>query len=55
MDEGRAKESETEDEEERGKKASSRLGEGRLFFLGLNIFDGFIGVSQKASSQVKHL
>lgn len=45
VDEGRAKESETEDDEERGKKESSRLGEGRLFSLGLNIFDRLVGVS----------
>lgn len=51
-DEGRANESETEEDEERGKKESSRLGEGRLFFLGVNIVDGLVGVSWKASSQV---
>lgn len=53
-DEGRAKESETEEDEERGKKESSRLGEGRLFFLGVNMFDScrLVGVSYTASSQV---
>lgn len=35
--EGRAKEREMEEDEERGKKESSRLGEGRLFFLGVNM------------------
>lgn len=42
---GSAKESETEEDEERGKKESSRLGEGRLFFLGVNIVDRLVGVS----------
>lgn len=51
-DEGRANERETEEDEERGKKESSRLGEGRLFFLGVNIVDRLVGVSWKASSQV---
>lgn len=37
MDEGIAKERETEEDEERGKNESSRLGEGRLFVLGVNI------------------
>lgn len=36
-DEGRAKDRETEEDEERGKNESSRLGEGRLVFLGVNI------------------
>ena len=38
-DEGRAKERETAEDEERGKKESSMLGEGRLFFRGVNMTD----------------
>lgn len=37
MDEGTVKDRETEEDEERGKNESSRLGEGRLFVLGVNI------------------
>lgn len=37
MDEGIVKDRETEEDEERGKNESSRLGEGRLFVLGVNI------------------
>lgn len=44
-DVGRAKDSDTEEAEERGKKESSRLGEGRLFFLGVNIVERLVGVS----------
>lgn len=41
VDEGSAKEREMEEDEERGKKESSRLGEGRLLFLGVNIVGSF--------------
>lgn len=40
VDEGRPKERDTEEEGERGKKESSRLGEGRLFLL--NIAEGSV-------------
>lgn len=53
VDEGRAKESETEEDEERGKKESSRLGEGRLVFLVVNISVKLVGVSSKTSFQVQ--
>lgn len=35
VDEGRPKERETEEEGERGKNESSKLGEGRLFLLNI--------------------
>lgn len=41
MDGGSAKDRDTDEDEDRGKKESSRLGEGRLVFLGVNILDGF--------------
>lgn len=48
---GRVKESDTEEDEERGKKESSRLGEGRLVFLEVNISFQLEGVTSKTSSQ----
>lgn len=48
---GRVKESDTDEDEERGKKESSRLGEGRLVCLEVNISFQLGGVTSKTSSQ----
>lgn len=45
------KESDTEEDEERGKKESSRLGEGRLVFLEVNMSLQLADVTSRTSSQ----
>lgn len=49
-DGGRAKESDREEDEERGKKESSRVGEGRLVFLEVNMSLQLVDVTSRTWS-----
>lgn len=55
VDGGSVKDRDTDEDEDRGKKESSRLGEGRLVFLGVNILDGLTLLDGMKVCQIRTL